>query len=75
MNNTLTRYKTEIVIPDDRFIAIQLPDALPRGRAVVIVECEDPLLLSASDENGDESDLDGNDIEWWDDFDESTGGD
>lgn len=57
------RYRTEIVIPADRFVSLQLPDDLPEGRAIVTVWVEDP-------EAPGDPDPDRQDIEWWDEFDD-----
>jgi hypothetical protein len=59
------RYRTEIVIPADRTIQIQLPEDLPEGRAVVLVEIleRDPWETDAPDHG-----VDHDDIEWWDEF-------
>jgi hypothetical protein len=56
-------YRTEIVIPPDRFVGLQLPAHLPEGRAVVTILVEDPAPTDAA-----ESDPDRQDIEWWDEF-------
>jgi hypothetical protein len=63
------RYRTEILIPPDRYVCVQLPSYLPEGRAVVTVIVHEP----ESDEAGPmgESETDRQDIEWWDEFDDS----
>ena len=67
----MLRYRTEIVIPPDRYVCLQLPNHLPEGRAVVTVQ-----FLNADSEpdeeprQGGEVDLDRQDIEWWEEFDE-----
>lgn len=58
-------YRTEIVIPDDRYIALQLPPDLPPGRAVVTVVVEATDLPDASPL---EADPDRDDVEWWEEF-------
>lgn len=76
-------YKTEIVIPQDRSICLQLPESLPTGRAVVTVSVttsDAELDLEPTWEEQDPeldpdavlttSDLDRQDIEWWDEFEE-----
>jgi hypothetical protein len=58
------RYRTEIVIPQDRVVGLHLPDHLPAGRAVVTILIVEP-------EPGDHSsvpDHDSQDIEWWEEF-------
>ena len=63
------RYRTEIHIPSDRYVCLQLPDRLPEGKAIVTVVFEhDP---SHSEPDTDASDSDRDDIEWWDEFDEA----
>jgi hypothetical protein len=66
------RYRTEIVIPPDRYVGLQLPAHLPEGRAVVTIlvenEDDDPAY-------GSESDPDRQDIEWWDEFDDTESDD
>jgi hypothetical protein len=63
------RYRTEIVIPHDRTVILQLPQHLPEGRAVVIVQVEEATASQTQDH-----DVDHQDIEWWEEFegDEST---
>ena len=76
-------YETEIVIPQDRSICLQLPESLPTGRALVTIMVTanpDELDLEPSWEEQDQgldpdavlstSDLDRQDIEWWDEFEE-----
>ena len=36
---TLLRYRTEIVVPPDRYVCLQLPAHFPEGRATVTVLC------------------------------------
>jgi hypothetical protein len=65
-------YQTEIEIPFDRYVCLQLPNHLPEGRALVTVrflEASEPGLVEPHDDR-DES-LDREDIEWWEEFDES----
>jgi hypothetical protein len=65
------RYRTEILIPADRYVCLQLPPDLPEGRAVVTVQFVDaapePSTLTGADR---EIDPDHEDIEWWEEFDE-----
>lgn len=65
----MLRYRTEIVIPADRYVCLQLPNHLPEGRAVVTVQFLNP---DAESGNGGEVDLDRQDIEWWEEFDEGN---
>lgn len=64
----MIRYRTEVVIPPDRFVGLQLPADLPEGRAVVTVVVE----VVEPDEPGPPEDAildpEGEDIEWWDEF-------
>jgi len=59
------RYRTEIVIPPDRYVGLQLPAHLPEGRAVVTI-----LVENRDDDAtyGSEADPDRQDIEWWEEF-------
>ncbi len=57
----MSRYRTEIHIPADRYIALQLPAHLPEGRAFVTVQVDEP----GPDEPAE---ADRQDIEWWDEF-------
>ncbi len=61
------RYRTEIVIPADRTVVLQLPAQLPEGLATVIiqVESDEPVDSILPD---DATDLDHEDIEWWEEF-------
>ncbi len=73
------RYRTEIVIPADRFVCLQLPDDMPEGLAIVLVRVEGPGDDGDGDGDGDsdppaEGDPDREDIEWWDDFDGGNAG-
>ena len=67
----MLRYRTEIVIPADRYVCLQLPPDLPEGRAVVTVhfvaDAPEPTTLPGDDP---EIDPDREDIEWWEEFDE-----
>ncbi len=66
-------YRTEIVIPADRYVCIQLPSYVPEGRAVVVVHVR-PSSESDAASAGD-AELDRQDIEWWDEFESETAGD
>ena len=61
----MLRYRTEIVVPADRYVCLQLPGHLPEGRATVTVQYHDPRP-----EPRDEADPDREDIEWWEEFDD-----
>ena len=62
----MPQYRTELVIPPDHYVCLQLPPDLPEGRAIVTVLVQSPqpagLVESA------EPDLDRQVIEWWDEF-------
>ena len=58
-------YRTEIVIPPDRYVSLQLPADWPEGRAHVTVLAAEP---DPEEVAGAELDLDRQDIEWWDEF-------
>jgi len=63
------RYRTEILIPPDGYVCLQLPPYIHGGRAVVTV-----YVADGTDEDsnpaGLESETDRDDIEWWDEFDD-----
>ena len=63
------RYRTEILIPSDRYVCLQLPDRLPEGKAIVTVVFEQQP--GNSDPESDNRDSDQDDIEWWDEFEEA----
>lgn len=63
----LRRYRTEILIPPDRTVVLQLPIHIPEGRATIVVQVDEP---DRSDVH--ENDPDRQDIEWWDEFDEDA---
>ena len=66
------RYRTEIHIPSDRYVCLQLPDRLPEGKAIVTVVFEQGA--SPSEPEAAASDSDRDDIEWWDEFEEADDG-
>ena len=71
----MRRYRTEVVIPADREIVLQLPQDLPEGRAILVIQVEEaPSSLDPSvqgdDELGELLSRDRHDIEWWDEFDD-----
>ena len=57
------QYRTEIVIPPDHYVCLQLPPDLPEGRAIVTVLSQSPEPAEPA-----EPELDRQDIEWWDEF-------
>jgi hypothetical protein len=61
-------YRTQIVIPPDRYVGLQLPPHLPVGHAIVTVQLEEPESAEGADWH--ETDPDQQDIEWWDEFDD-----
>jgi hypothetical protein len=62
------RYRTEIHIPADRYIALQLPEHVPEGRAIITVLIPDPEPDDHA-HGASELDLDHHDVEWWEEFD------
>jgi hypothetical protein len=62
----VTRYQTEIRIPPDRYVCLQLPAHLPEGRAIVTVLFQEPEATEPSDLTA--ADPDRQDIEWWEEF-------
>ena len=60
------QYRTEIEIPADRYVCLQLPDFIPQGQATVTVTTPDHVAPPEA-RLDDESDV--RDIEWWDEFD------
>ena len=58
----MPRYRTEIIIPADRLVTLQLPASLPLGRAVVTVQVQEVRPA------GEEAPEDHGGIEWWDEF-------
>lgn len=64
----MIRYQTEVVVAPDRYVCLQLPDHLPEGRARVTVVIEEPEPVEVA--VGLDSDLDHQDIEWWEEFEE-----
>lgn len=62
----MRRYRTEILIPPDRTVVMQLPATVPEGWATVTVTVHDP-----HDADHHEPDPDRQDIEWWDEFDDA----
>jgi hypothetical protein len=56
-------YRTEIFVPADRSVLIQLPDDVPQGWASITVEVEEH---DPADSVADLFDADRQDIEWFD---------
>lgn len=72
----MLRYRTEIVIPADRYVCLRLPDHLPEGRAFVTVDFADleaPTTAVLGETQPFHEDADREDIEWWEEFDEGGG--
>ncbi len=63
----MRRYRTQILIPTDRTVVMQLPMNLPEGWATVTV-----LVHEAEEADHLEAEADRQDIEWWDEFDEDA---
>lgn len=59
----MIRYRTEVIVPDDRYIHLKLPADAPSGRAYVVVEFDSPGKPDDRHERLDRE------IEWWDEFD------
>lgn len=62
-------YRTEIHIPADHSITLQLPAHLPAGRAIVSVVVADEEEAGPDVAVPPEIELEGQDIEWWEEFD------
>jgi hypothetical protein len=67
--SNVPRYRTEVVVPADRYVCLQLPPHFPEGVATVTVHVHGP---PESDRPGpaEEPDPDREDIEWWEEFEE-----
>ena len=61
----MRRYRTQILIPHDRTVVLQLPPAIAEGWATITVQMQE-----AEPKDHHESDPDHQDIEWWDEFDD-----
>jgi len=66
------RYRTEIVVPPDHYVCLQLPEHFPAGRATVTVHFND-LSDPGADDTIDDSERDREDIEWWEEFEGEQG--
>lgn len=74
------RYRTEIIVPEDRYVWLKLPDDAPLGPAVVSVLFQDAesdrrrVPTNSTDDSdpvtAEEPDHD--DIEWWEEFEEDA---
>ena len=65
----MRRYRTEIHIPADHAILLHLPAHLPEGRATVTVVVAEEEEAAGAEAFAAEVDLEGQDIEWWEEFD------
>jgi hypothetical protein len=64
-------YRTEVVIPPDRYLCLQLPNRLPEGPAIVTVMISETGVAEIDNENQDDPDRE--DIEWWEEFEDDSG--
>ncbi|MFO0951420.1 MAG: hypothetical protein U0835_09780 [Isosphaeraceae bacterium] len=65
------QYRTEVVVPPDRYVCLRLPDGFACGRAVVTVEFEGPAQAGTPGTSATPLDhhlTDRDDIEWWEEF-------
>jgi hypothetical protein len=62
----VSQYRTEIIIPPDRYVCLQLPPDLPEGQAIVTVLFLTPQIAETTETT--EADLDRQDVEWWEEF-------
>lgn len=65
LRTVVPHYRTEVVIPPDRYVCLQLPPLIPEGRAIVTVLVQAP---ESGDDPDPDPELDRQDIEWWDEF-------
>jgi hypothetical protein len=65
-------YRTEVVIPPDRYVCLQLPPRFPEGKATITVLVQESATPEAAPEP--ENDADHQDIEWWDEFEDDDEG-
>ena len=66
----MPRYHTEIVIPPDRYVCLQMPEHFPEGRATITVLVDEPGAIEADPPR--EADPDRQDIEWWEEFEDEA---
>lgn len=64
----MPHYRTEVEVPADRYVCLQLPDRLPPGRAVVTVVLLEGGPDSSADLDHTGHEFDRDDIEWWEEF-------
>jgi hypothetical protein len=70
----MRRYRTEIHIPADHAILLHLPAHLPEGRATVtVVVADEDEGAAGADAFAAEVDIEGQDIEWWEEFEGEEG--
>jgi hypothetical protein len=73
----VSHYRTEFIVPPDRYLCLQLPPHLPEGKVTVTVTVHDPaprhLNPTLKSDFEAEDDLDREDIEWWEEFEEDGG--
>ncbi len=67
------RYRTEVVIPLDHEIMLHLPEDMPTGRAVIVVQVleesdPDDASGSSEDEFVELLGMNRHDMEWWEEF-------
>lgn len=68
----MSDYRTEIVVPSDRYVCLQLPGRFPTGHAIVTVRCLAPAADLPEAGAAPEEQPDRIDIEWWEEFDEEV---
>jgi hypothetical protein len=74
----VAQYRTEFIVPPDRYVCLQLPPHLPEGKATITVTVhahptDDPGARSGSRPET-QMDLDRQDIEWWEEFEDDGHG-
>ena len=69
----MLRYRTEVLVPADRYVFLQLPEGFPEGRALVTLYLlgGDGQIPSRDDPSRDDPDRDIDDVEWWEEFEEA----
>jgi hypothetical protein len=75
----VSHYRTEFIVPPDRYLCLQLPPHLPEGKVTVTVTVEsapasphEPVQFMKPD-SGRDGDPDHQDIEWWEEFEQDDG--
>jgi hypothetical protein len=70
----VSHYRTEFIVPPDRYLCLQLPSHLPEGKVTVTVTVHEPAPTDHDSSSGPdftaEDDFDRQDIEWWEEFEE-----